>query len=89
MFCKLNKTILITFLGGYFSYKIYNLLKNKYTPKEENSVESELREFLSENNEICKNCNSFNRNILKKSNLKCWNCDSILNEENHPTTTIN
>ena len=86
---KLNKTLAISIIGGYLSYKLYKYInRNDILEEEENSVESELRDFLSQSNEICKKCDSLNRNILNKDDLKCWNCDSILNEKDHPTTTV-
>ena len=64
---KLNKTLAISIIGGYLSYKLYKYInRNDILEEEENSVESELRDFLSQSNEICKKCDSLNRNILNR-----------------------
>ena len=63
-------------------------LKKNNVSNTVNPVESELRDFLSQDNQICKKCDSLNRNIMNNPKLKCWNCDELLNTQNHPTATL-
>ena len=92
-FSKYNKKVSYAIIGimftGYLSNKAFNYLRYKYYSLEKNQVESELRDFLSKDNQVCQECNSLNRNIINNPDLKCLNCDSILNQKDHPAITIN
>ena len=96
-FSKYNKKINYAIIGimftGYITVKTFKYLRYKYFSSEkkivENPVESELRDFLLKDNQVCSKCDSLNRNIMNNPDLKCWNCDSTLNQKDHPTITIN
>ena len=45
-----------------------------------NWVEEDFRKYLEKNNQICKKCNSYNRNIINNPDLKCWKCDEPIGQ---------
>jgi len=45
-----------------------------------NWVEEDFRNYLEKNNQICKKCNSYNRNIIDNPYLKCWKCDESIGQ---------
>ena len=90
-FSRYNKKVSYSVIGmiviGCISIKVWKSFRSKYSSSEKNTVQSELIDFLSKNNQVCNKCNSLNRNIMDNPDLRCWKCDSILYQKDHPTIT--
>ena len=70
-------------LGSLLTYSIY------YKNEPKNSVEVEFRDHLIKSGQVCEKCGSYNRNIMKKADLTCWKCDTLLvYNEAHPADTV-